>query len=351
MRHIGTIPDLEKAQLFVDYLAANKIDAINDSQGSEWAIWVRDEDSLAQSRELLQNFLVDPTQPEFEEKAAPIRAARKQAQELLIRKADAAVRGKSAGGVQSATETSASSAADATADSVATQQPLTMAQMTKRAPLTMTIIYICMFVFFTTQFGSNMRSISMESFAFCNPHRVNEAAWQDSADGMMDIRRGEFWRLVTPSFLHFGLAHIGLNLFFLFQLGRLFEVRNNTARMALILLLCAIAGNIGQYLCDGWPLFGGLSGAVSGLLAYISVRMVTKPNEGPKIAPLAVLMILLSIGLAGSVDQLANDTIGNDIKIANWAQLFGVVTGAILAVAMPKKAEVEAEAAFTDAKA
>ena len=347
MRHIGTIPDLEKAQLFIDYLAAKKIDAINDSQGSEWAIWVRDEDSLDQSRELLQNFLADPGQPEFEEKAAPIRAARKQAQELLIRRADEAVRGKSSREGQAATEADVDSASD----TMATQPPLTMAEMTRQAPLTMTIIYICMFVFFTTQFGSNMRSISMTSFTFCNPHRVAEAAWQDSADGMVDIRQGEFWRLVTPSFLHFGMAHIGLNLFFLFQLGRLFEVRNNTVRMGLILLLCAIVGNIGQYLCDGWPLFGGLSGSISGLLAFISVRMVTKPDEGPKIAPVAVLMILLSIGLAGSVDQLANDTIGNDIKIANWAQLFGVVTGGILAVAMPKKDEVEAEAALTDAKA
>ena len=112
--------------------------------------------------------------------------------------------------------------------------------------------------------------------------------------------------------------------------------------MALILLVCAIVGNVGQYICDGWPLFGGLSGAVSGLLAYISVRMVIAPNEGPKIAPVAVLLILLSIGLAGSVDQLANDSIGNDIKIANWAQLFGVAAGGILAVVLPKKNEEEA---------
>ena len=347
MRHIGTIPDLEKAQLFVDYLAALEIDAITESQGSEWAVWVRDEDALSQSREELKSFLADSGRSKFEEKAATVRAARKRAQDLLVRRADELARGPAPGSAQKNPGTAAgkNDETDSTgkvAENVV-PPPVTMAEMTRRAPLTMIVIYVCTFVFLTSQFGSNMRSVSVESFAFCNPQRVNEPSWQDSEDGMQDIRRGEFWRMVTPSFLHFGLAHLGLNLFFLFHLGRLFEVRNNTMRMGIILLVCALVGNIGQYICDGWPLFGGMSGAVSGLLAYMSVRTVTTPNEGPKLAPVAVLMILLSIGLAGSMDQLDNDTRGNDVKIANWAQLFGVVAGGALAVALPKKDEAEVE--------
>ena len=70
--------------------------------------------------------------------------------------------------------------------------------------------------------------------------------------------------------------------------------------------------------------------------------MIMAPEEnGPRIAPIAVLLILLSIGLAGSLDQLHNDSIGNDIKIANWAQFFGVITGGVLAAALPKHPEVD----------
>ena len=335
MRQIGTIPRLEQAQLFADYLAALDIDAITEQQDSQWAIWVRDEDAREKAKEHLQSYLSDPDSPEFEKIAAPIQAARIRKQEELLRRADEAINNQ-------AVRTENPSRVGLPAP-----RNMTFRQVARQAPLTVTIMLLCTLTWISSNMGQDLRSSSMESLSFCHPIRVQQPEWQVEEDGTQDIRRGELWRLVTPAFLHFGIAHLGLNVFFLFQLGWLFETKISTERMGLVVLASAIIGNVGQYVCDGWPIFGGLSGAVSGLVGYLSVRMIMAPEEdGPRITPIAVLLILLSIGLAGSIDQLANDSIGNDIKIANWAQFFGVITGGLLAAALPRKKAAEDSAAL-----
>ena len=71
--------------------------------------------------------------------------------------------------------------------------------------------------------------------------------------------------------------------------------------------------------------------------------MHVAPEESPRLAPISVLLILLTIGLAVSVDQLDNETIGNDVKIANWSQLFGVIAGSALAIVLPLLRREETE--------
>ena len=206
MRHIGTIPRLDQAQLFADYLAANDIDAITEQQGGAWAIWVRDEDAREKSGEFLREFLASSDLSRYERDAAPIRAQRIQAQEQLLRRAEAAVK-----------ETDASQ--DSTLAGIELRRKLTFGQVANQAPLTVTIMLLCTFAWISSNRGQDLRSASMESLSFCSPHRIEQSDWAAHEDGAQDIRRGEFWRLVTPVFLHFGLAHLGLNLFFLFQLG------------------------------------------------------------------------------------------------------------------------------------
>jgi len=47
-------------------------------------------------------------------------------------------------------------------------------------------------------------------------HRFGDMTWAE-------VRRGEAWRLVTATFVHFGLIHLGMNLVGLIKLGRLIE--------------------------------------------------------------------------------------------------------------------------------
>ena len=77
---------------------------------------------------------------------------------------------------------------------------------------------------------------------------------------------GEWWRLITPIFLHGGLIHFLFNSYLLIHLGPLVEEIFGTYRYWVIYLCCGIAGSLFSQV----PRFVntvGASGAIMGLLA------------------------------------------------------------------------------------
>ena len=57
------------------------------------------------------------------------------------------------------------------------------------------------------------------------------------------LQRGEWWRLGTALFLHFGLLHVALNGLMLFLLGRAFERRFGSLRLLLVFVLGGLASS------------------------------------------------------------------------------------------------------------
>lgn len=82
------------------------------------------------------------------------------------------------------------------------------------------------------------------------------------------VREGEVWRLVTPIFLHFGVLHLAFNMLWLHRLGGQIEHAHGSGTMTVLVLACALAGNLGQYVVTG-PAFGGMSGVVYGVFAFV----------------------------------------------------------------------------------
>jgi len=62
--------------------------------------------------------------------------------------------------------------------------------------------------------------------------------------GRVTFELGEWWRLVTPIFLHGGLLHIVFNSMVLLQLGPLVEEEYGTERFFLVYLVTGISGNL-----------------------------------------------------------------------------------------------------------
>ena len=98
------------------------------------------------------------------------------------------------------------------------------------------------------------------------------------ADGLSDVQArmviaqrflddGEWWRLVTAGFVHFGLLHVAMNMLLLFQLGRMLEPALGSARFALLYAVSLLGGSAGAVLLSPDALTGGASGAVFGLMA------------------------------------------------------------------------------------
>jgi membrane associated rhomboid family serine protease len=83
----------------------------------------------------------------------------------------------------------------------------------------------------------------------------------------------EWYRLVTAGFVHFGLFHIGMNMFLLWQLGSLLEREIGRLPYALAYMASLVAGSAGALIASPWALSGGASGAVFGLMGLAVVGM------------------------------------------------------------------------------
>ena len=85
------------------------------------------------------------------------------------------------------------------------------------------------------------------------------------------VNAHEYWRLLTPMFLHAGLLHIGLNMWGLYVLGPELERLLGPWRFALLYIVSAYAGNALSTALTPAPSLGA-STAIFGLLgAYLVV--------------------------------------------------------------------------------
>src|SRR5687767_4128994 len=65
MRQIGILPNRADAVRFAAFLVVQGINAQAEAEGSNWALWVRDEDQLPAARAALQEFQADPGNAKF----------------------------------------------------------------------------------------------------------------------------------------------------------------------------------------------------------------------------------------------------------------------------------------------
>ncbi len=142
------------------------------------------------------------------------------------------------------------------------------------------------------------------------------------------ISEGEYWRLLTATFLHIGFIHIILNLVGLFIFGRLIEKEFLRFRYIIIYLFTGIASSIFSYWSgsafmnieelrncnEGLGAIGaGASGAIFGLLGSYSAFLVINKsvlgdNARESLISIGLLIFLNVIygASASNVDQVAH---------------------------------------------
>jgi len=81
------------------------------------------------------------------------------------------------------------------------------------------------------------------------------------------LERGEWYRLVSCGFVHFGVIHVGFNMLLLYQLSRLIEPVIGSFRFSLLYFASLLGGSLGALLLSPDAMTGGASGAVFGLMA------------------------------------------------------------------------------------
>jgi membrane associated rhomboid family serine protease len=116
------------------------------------------------------------------------------------------------------------------------------------------------------------------------------------------VADGDWWRLVTAMFLHYGLLHLGMNMLVLWIIGPPLEDYFGHWRYGLVYLVSGLAGSAGALIASPNALTVGASGAIWGIMGAALVL------EGRKIwvfggqaLGLVVfnLLFTLMIGLSG----------------------------------------------------
>jgi GlpG protein len=148
------------------------------------------------------------------------------------------------------------------------------------------------------------------------------------------IRKGELWRLISPSFLHTNFFHILFNILWLWMLGKQVESRLKSFKYLLLVILLSLFTNTLQYLMSG-PFFLGYSGVIMGLVGFIWMRQKVAPWEGYPLSKSTILFIFFFI-LSFFVLQFFSiglQVVGVHLfssNIANTAHIGGGILGLIL---------------------
>jgi membrane associated rhomboid family serine protease len=96
--------------------------------------------------------------------------------------------------------------------------------------------------------------------------------WQGD-DGVVITEPEGWYRLVTSGFMHFGILHLGLNMYFLYVLGRMLEPAMGRLPYLLLYTASLLGGSFGVVAVGGAGITAGASGAVFGLLGAATVGL------------------------------------------------------------------------------
>ena len=159
----------------------------------------------------------------------------------------------------------------------------------------------------------------LTALAFSPAHLIGEQSLMEAIDG-------QYWRLITPVFLHFGWLHIVFNSLWLWELGRSIEQVMGHLNMFMLFLVIAVVSNTSQFAFGGAGLFGGMSGVVYGLLGFSWVAPQLQPAW--RIRPSRGIMLFmigwLVVCMSGLVEVLGFGA------IANAAHLGGLLSGGVV---------------------
>jgi rhomboid protease GluP len=110
------------------------------------------------------------------------------------------------------------------------------------------------------------------------------------------ISEGEYWRLITPMFLHATFMHLLFNMFSLYLFGPELEQLTGKARFLTIYFLSGLVGNIATYLLLDWKYQSlGASGAIYGILGAFGALVYYTKHFMPQLKQIIVPIIVIGV--------------------------------------------------------
>jgi membrane associated rhomboid family serine protease len=129
----------------------------------------------------------------------------------------------------------------------------------------------------------------------------------DSHGHLIGVAYGDYWRLLTAAFLHYGPFHLLLNMLALYWFGSLLEQRIGSGKYLLLYLVSGLAGSAGALIASPLTPTVGASGAIFGVLG---AGLVFERQRDYVFGGSALGIIVINLVLTFSI---ANISIGGHI--------------------------------------
>jgi membrane associated rhomboid family serine protease/Flp pilus assembly protein TadD len=145
---------------------------------------------------------------------------------------------------------------------------------------------------------------------------------------------GQWWRLLSSEFVHFGILHLAVNMWALWLLGNIAERMFGNLTFLVLYLLSGVGGSLLSLLWHPGILSAGASGAIMGIAGgliaflYFGQILVPKPVVRELLGSL-VFIVLFNLFL-GALWASTDPTIGID----NGAHIGGLVVGLVMGAAL-----------------
>ena len=119
---------------------------------------------------------------------------------------------------------------------------------------------------------------------------------------LVGVAHGEWWRLITSAFLHYGPLHLGINMLSLYFAGSILEQVIGRWRYLLLYLLSGLAGAAGALLWTPNGATVGASGAIFGILGALLV-LERRGNiaTGGQVLGLIILNLVITFAYSSSI--------------------------------------------------
>ena len=182
-------------------------------------------------------------------------------------------------------------------------------------------------------------------FHHVDPSSPSEAALLHyGANNTWLVLHGQWYRLLTATFVHVGWIHIGTNMWCLWNLGILGEPLIGPWGMVAVYMITGIAGNLlsmawdiglAHVFRDAGPLFGvgaGASGAVFGIAGILIVLLSNRRLPFPWKELQRLRSSVIKFAVINLVIGVSTIVVNVGVRIDNSAHIGGFLSGLALGV-------------------
>ncbi|HEX5170886.1 MAG TPA: rhomboid family intramembrane serine protease [Cyclobacteriaceae bacterium] len=135
---------------------------------------------------------------------------------------------------------------------------------------------------------------------------------------------GDYWRLLTSMFMHWGILHLAVNMYALYSVGRELEVFLGKSRFMLLYFITGIGAGLSSLIFNLYVVSAGASGAIFGLFGYmITWQVLTNFQNRKQLQSILINFVIFLV---------VNYVIARNVNVDTAAHIGGFVMGTVLSL-------------------